>query len=70
MLIIDREEHHVYVAPRNVAGAFLDAQWPSVPKMESLPMSAEELLAALHVDTWTEERVVVDEDEITRRMGA
>jgi hypothetical protein len=70
MLIIDREEHRLYVARRLVAAAFLDAQWPPLPQMETLPTSAEELLHALKVDTWTEERIVVDEDEITRRMEA
>ncbi len=70
MLIIDREEHKVYVARRLVAAAFLDAQWPPLQEMEALPMSAEELLDALHIDTWTEERIVVDSDEITRRIEA
>ena len=70
MLIIDRQEHRLYVAPRNVAAAFLDAQWPPLQEMEALPMSAEELLDALHIDTWTEERIVVDSDEITRRIEA
>jgi hypothetical protein len=74
MLIIDREEHKVYVARRNVAATFLDAQWPPLPQLEALPMSADELnaqfLEALNLDSWTEERIVVDEDEITRRMEA
>jgi hypothetical protein len=39
---------------------------------ETVPMNAQALntqfLEALNLDSWTEERVVVDEDEITRRM--
>jgi hypothetical protein len=74
MLIIDREEHKAYIAPRALAAALLDAQWPPLPQIETVPMSAEalnaQLLEALNLDAWTEERVVVSEDEITRRMEA
>ena len=74
MLIIDREEHKLYAAPRTLAAAWLDAQWAPLPQLETMPMNAEEVasqfLEALNLDSWTEERVVVDEDEITRRMEA
>jgi hypothetical protein len=69
MLIIDREEHKLYTAPRALAAVFLDAQWAPLPQIETVPMNAEalnaQLLETLNLDSWTEERVVVDEDEIT-----
>jgi hypothetical protein len=49
-----------------------EEQDEAVMTRETVPMNAEALntqfLEALNLDSWTEERVVVDEDEITRRM--
>jgi hypothetical protein len=54
------------MAPQNLSKSDPNYQ------MATVPMSAEELnaqlLEALNLDSWTEEHIVVDEDEITRRM--